>query len=56
MDKYIHVAVIDQDESIVPRRLSKFRKLNNSHVKASDLKNENECLKSSSNIISYLNR
>ena len=56
MDQFEHVTVMDQDESIVPRRLSKFRKLNNSHVKASDLKNENECLKSSSNIISYLNR
>ncbi len=56
MDQFVHVTVIDQDESIVPRRLSKFRKLNSSHVKAVDLNNENECLKSSPSIISYLDR
>jgi hypothetical protein len=56
MDKYVHVTVIDQDESIVPRRLSKFKKLTNDlDVNLDDLKND-ICSNSSPNIVTYLTR
>ena len=56
MDKYVHVTVIDQDESIVPRRLNKFKKLTNDlDVNLDDLKND-ICSNSSPNIVTYLTR
>lgn len=46
MDKYVHIAVHDQDESILPRRIEKFKVINPNTKFNSDDFNTNNCSKS----------
>ena len=55
IDKYDYIAVYDQDESVIPRNLKKFTKLNiDTHVTRNDYTNA-KCSSSSQHITSYFN-
>ena len=58
MDKYEHIAVFDQDESVIPRRIEKFTKLNlNQSIDQNDF-TDSKCSKSNliTNYFNDLNR
>ncbi|CAF0749033.1 unnamed protein product [Brachionus calyciflorus] len=54
IDKYIQIAILDQDETVLQRKLSKSLHLNYEHIGEDEFKNDQECSSQSLNIYDYL--
>ena len=54
MDKYEYIAVYDQDESIIPRRIKNYMQLDNKQIDLNVFGNDSQCLDQSRSISSYM--